>query len=152
MKKAMLLLQHKIKSSSSNLEGLMYDYYVHLCKKAGFTPVNGHDFDELVELQKRFLKAIKLRDEENERYDNAEAHIRRIEYESHQRAIDGNYKERLAKARAESARHEQLYEGYRQAILEIRQRMNELGGNTSPLVLKAVEKISKDRRKDKTEI
>lgn len=152
MKKSMLLLQHKIKSSSSNLEGLMYDYYVHMCKKAGFTPVSGHDFDQLVELNKKFLKAIKNRDEENERYDNAEAHIRRIEYESRQRAIDGNYKERIAKAKAESDRHEALYEGYRREIIQLRERMNELGGDSSPLVLKAMETISKDKRKDKTEI
>jgi len=152
MKKSMLLLQHKIKSSSSNLEGLMYDYYIYMCKKAGFTPVNGRDFEQLVELNKRFLKAIKNRDEANEKYDNAQAHIRRIEYESRQRAVDGNYKERIAKAQAESDEHEETYEFYRRSIIHLRERMNELGGNSSPLVLKAMETISKDKRKDKTEI
>jgi hypothetical protein len=152
MKKAMLLLQHKIKSNASNLEGLMYDYYIHLCKQADLKPVSGHTFDQLVEVNKKFLLAIKNRDEENERYDNAQAHIRRLEYESHQRAIDGNYKERIARARAESDRHEALEDRYRAEAIGYRERMLELGAGTNSMVIKAMDKISKDRRKDKTEI
>jgi predicted RNase H-like nuclease (RuvC/YqgF family) len=155
MKKSLLILKDKIKSDSSNLEGLTYDYYVHLCKNNNLTPVNMSEFGHLVDLNKKRKEAFENMYITREKIENVEATIRRIENNEHNEYEANEEHQRnedLTKAKKFFQRYRERHDNYENEYIRLDADCERLARGTNDNIRRAMGKVKEDKRIGKREI
>ena len=155
MKKSLLLLKDKIKSDATNLDGLSYDYYLHLCKNVGKKPVSMSEFGHLVDLNEKRSSAQINEQGERMKLHNAESSVRRIENNEHNEYADNEEhqrKEDLKKARERVQRYRERHNNYEEEFIRLNADCERLSRGTNDDIRRAMGKVREDRRIGRREI